>query len=132
MNRFRRLVALTVLPLWAVVMVHCGLELNGLFGAPVHSEKTSNSAVPVDADTDPEGGGAIENGHFDSHIASFAVPQPSQFVHWVVTPLDLVAFDPAPDLFVFAEFSHPPPELARCWSFERRAAPSPRAPALLS
>lgn len=132
MNRIRRLVALAVLPLWAVVMVHCGLELNGLFGAPMHAEKTSHATDTGDMDTDPEGGGAIENGHFDGQVASFALAQPVQFVQWVLSPLDLVALDSTPDLFVVAESSHPPPELVRCWSFERRAAPSPRAPALLS
>lgn len=113
-------------------MVHYGLELNGLFGTPMHEEKTSHAADAAGTDTDPEGCGAIENGCFDGHLAPFAVVRPLHFVQWVLSPLDLVAFDPAPDLVICPEPSHPPPELMRCWSFQRRAVLTPWAPALPS
>lgn len=132
MNRIRRIVALAVLPLWAVVMVHCGLELNGLFGAPVPAEKTSHTGDAAGADTDPEGCGAIENGCFDRHLDSVTAARAAHFVQLALSPLDLTTFDPTQAEVIPPEPAHPPPELARRWSFQRRAAPAPRAPAWLS
>ncbi len=128
MNRIRRLVALVLLPLWGVVLVHCGMELDGLFGAPTHNAKASGASEA--GDNDPDGGHSIESGQFDGFVDWLAVAQPTQFAE-LVWPA-VIVFDSTQAVAASPQPTHPPPELAGGWSFERRAALSPRAPTLAS
>lgn len=126
MRPFRRVVAVVLLLLWGTVTVHCGLELDGLFGTPSHTAKS-----PADnGDSDPDGCGAIENGCFAADSHDLAVVQPLLAVEFVLHEVELIPL--APHCVARDEGSLAPPELLPSWSFTRRASPPSRAPDFVS
>ncbi len=77
MFSFRRILAIALLALWGPVTLHCGMEVDGMFGlAPIHAAKAASPHAPVAPDTDPDGCGAIETGRFESLLTWFTLPAP--------------------------------------------------------
>lgn len=125
MRPFHRVVAVVLLLLWGTVTVHCGLEVDGLFGTPSHAAKS-----PVGSDSDPDGCGAIENGYFAADSHDLAVVQPLLAVEFVLHEIDLIPFGPR--CVACDEGALVPPELLPSWTFTRRASPPSRAPDFVS
>lgn len=131
MLNFRRILAIALLALWGPVTLHCGMEVEGMFGlVPTHVAKATNPHEPVAPDTDPGGCAAIENGHFESLLTWFTVAAPvaDTCVMWVMA--DEPEFSWVH--LVSPESSTLPLDARPCWVFHRRAASSPRAPAFVS
>jgi len=81
MLNFRQIPAITLLVLWGPVTLHCGMEVDGMFGsAPIHAAKAASPHAPVAPDTDPDGCGAIETVRFESLLTWFTVPAPEESV----------------------------------------------------
>ena len=131
MFSLRRMLAIALLVLWGPVTLHCGLEVDGLFGlVATNSAKAASPPAPFAPDTDPDGCGAIENGHFESLPCWFVVTAPAANA-WMIRP-DFVE----PKLPVMPPLSSAPcwpsVEWVPKWAFQRRAASSPRAPGFIS
>lgn len=131
MLSLQRILALALLALWGPVTLHCGMEVDGMFGlAPIHAAKAASPHTPVAPDTDPDGCGAIETGRFESLLTWFTVPAPVEngCVVWLelIEPELSVVPLPLPESAVRSV------EWVPRWAFYRRAALSPRAPCWIS
>lgn len=131
MSGLRRNLAIALLVLWGSVTLHCGLEVDGLFGLLANNSAAAGSPpAPFLPDTDPDGCAAIENGHFESLLCWLTVTAPAAGT-WMIRrhlaePKFLMSRRPTARWCLLAE------EWVPKWAFQRRAAPSPRAPCFIS
>jgi hypothetical protein len=127
-RRLQNIIVIVLLLLWGPVTVHCGLEMDGLFGLlPTHAATSPDPHASAPPDNDPDGCAAIENGHFESLLSWFTLAAPIEQVStiWLELsePFPAAAENPAP-----VPDSSPPLELQPSWAFQRRAALPARAP----
>ena len=131
MFNYRRILAIALLVLWGPVTLHCGMEVDGMFGsAPILAAKAANPHAPVAPDTDPDGCGAIETGRFESLLVWLTVPAPDETgcVVWLELSEPDLSVVPLPS----SESSARCIEWVPRWAFHRRAAHPPRAPCFIS
>lgn len=96
----------------------------------MQSSKATGSHDPIGQDTDPDGCGAIESGHFESLLSWFAITLPIEQVSDL--RIEFLAVEPTAVAARSPEASLLPMELNPSWVFHRRTAPPSRAPAALS
>lgn len=128
MPRLWLLTSLTLLTLWLPARLHCGWEAAGL-------PETFACASDHHADANPlaDGCDTVEGAAMRPAAAALAVPAPGfsplspALLARLLAPAPLAA--PPPGV---SERTTAPEELGRRWCFLARAAPSPRAPSLLS
>ena len=131
MKWLRNILVVTLAVLWLPVSVHCELEeipaLSFLSCCP-----EENSAPHQDDDCETDGCAVVESGLYKIEERLVSLPAPvlvlAVFLGGLLeTPLS------APELPVKCSPSGiVPPEIPRTWQFSLRAAPSPRAPSLVS
>lgn len=125
----RTIIAAVLLALWVPVSVHCTLE--AVSGLELIGCCFGDQAEPhQDNDCADDGCEVVESGQYVTNQREVEL----------VAPVILLSFNffiPVDHESTYsAHFVHSPPavpdELAACWQFVLRAAPSPRAPSLLS
>jgi hypothetical protein len=128
---FRRLFAFLLLALWLTATQHCGLEAAGVWDTQPDNQ-ASPTCCPAGQQCAHDGCEIVEHGSINSSSASVKVPAPVMQDCTTLLCVRLIA----PTLITV-----PSVELTQgidrplgwvlTWHFERRAAPSPRAPSSL-
>ena len=127
MRRFLPYISALLLALWLPVTQHCALEAAGWLAltCPDTCEK-------ADAATTGDGCELVESGAYKATPDTLKVSAPALFVAFTEMFVEPVSGDPvgAPALLP-DEAIERPREWVPTWHFVRRAAPAPRAPAVI-
>jgi hypothetical protein len=127
MRRLLPFLCMLVLACWLPATEHCALEAAGIFPKQCSDGCTSGRLGSDD------GCGTVENGAYKPSADVVKVPTPDLFVCACHLCLQLVALDAAREITPASSASYErPQDWVSKWHFVRRAAPSPRAPSLIS
>jgi hypothetical protein len=128
---FRRISAFLLLALWLTATQHCGLEAAGVWDTQPDGQ-TSPVCCSAGLQCLHDGCELVEHGSISSSSALVKVPTPAMQVCTYLLCVRLIAptllTEPS---FEFTQGINRPLGWVLTWHFERRAAPSPRAPSLL-
>ena len=129
--RLRRIGVLLLLGLWLPALLHCRLEAAGiLFGESCCETTHSSEEAPTESCADDACD--VAEGEFTSLSAALhSASAPVLFLCLLQAAIISPALALAPPLGTgVREADAAPPEIARSWAFDSRAALSPRAPSL--
>jgi len=128
-NIFRRILAVLLLAIWLTATQHCALEAAGIL--KVQTGETIACCTPITG-CSQDGCELVERGSISASLNSIKLPAPELQPLLVFVSLQLYfpieVIKPSPE---FAEGFERSLEWVPTWHLERRAAPSPRAPALI-
>ena len=128
-NRFKTIVSLIVLALWATCTVRCDIEILAHSGAMACCDESGDESNQAPSQPQHCVCSFIQSGGFISEKSGVPMPLPtdSLFISTVLSQANDSVPTPAP-----AELISPPPELVKSWQFSFRTALPPRAPSFVS
>jgi hypothetical protein len=121
-----------LLVVWLTATQHCALAATGLLGAN-HGEQATSCCSDSEQHCSHDGCEVVEGGSVSTPNSSIKVPLPEVqaglflFCVQLIAP-SVILTEPSSE---FAEGIERPLDWVPTWHFERRAAPSPRAPSLI-
>lgn len=124
----RRMTVFALLAFWLMATQHCGLEAAGLLDN--HPESASPVCCNGQGHCTHDGCDLVERGSITSSNGSIKVPMPSMHECVCLLCLQVVALSFVEPAKESVQGIDKPLGWVPTWHFERRAAPSPRAPAL--
>lgn len=124
---FRRLIVLFVAAMWLTATHHCGLEAAEIWEAHAPVQQTCCEGGETHCTHD--GCESVEERGFNQTSVAKVSPPILTLCTWIVSSVsDVPVFELLP-IAAAHEFDHPL-NWVPAWQFTRRAAPSPRAPAV--
>jgi hypothetical protein len=124
-NRWKAVVALAVLMLWASCAFSCHAHSVGTTCCDEAGEGSDHAPVHPDHCIC----GILFSGGFTSENSGIAIPAPNSVLFFSLELLQTVAFTAVP---TSARPALPPPESVKGWQFSIHAAAQPRAPSAAS
>lgn len=130
MSLLRRISVLILLAVWLTATQHCALEAAGLWGGS--DKEKSHACCSSNGPCTEDGCHVVERSSIPASNLSVKVPAPDLLTCTFLLYMQLIVpntiVEPSAE---YAEGIERPLGWVPTWHFERRAAPSPRAPSVI-